>query len=221
MIRINLLVNRRVTPAPSPEEEAVPSIGGPGPAAPTMGVGFDELEARPEEYYPVRRRGLNAFVVSLIVVAALVGGMVVWSFVAGGAVDDAQETRTRLKAEIAGASEAAPDLEAWEQRRTDTSARVMTLQRLAEPGGAADRYISLLNAVNAAVPEREVWLTEVRERAGSLDIRGNTYSDHSVAYILEELIESRYLSNVKPLGAKSVDLGGMKVLQFEFSAKLD
>jgi len=42
-----------------------------------------------------------------------------------------------------------------------------------------------------------------------------------VAYILEELMKSRYLSSVKPLGAKGVNLGGMKVLQFEFSARLD
>ena len=75
--------------------------------------------------------------------------------------------------------------------------------------------------MNAAVPKREVWLTEVRERGGSVDIRGNTYSDHSIAAVLDELLKSSHLSDVKPLGAKSVDLGGAKVLQFEFSAKLD
>jgi Tfp pilus assembly protein PilN len=221
LIRINLLVNRRVAPAVAPGEEAASAAVVPGPVTPTMGVGFDELETRPEEYYPVRRTGLNAFVVSLIVAAVLIVGTVVWSFIAGGVVDDALEARGRLEAEIAEARGAAPGLEALEQRRADTSSRVMALERLAEPGGAAERYVGLLNAVNAAVPKREVWLTEVRERGGSVDIRGNTYSDHSVAQVLEDLLKSRYLSGVKPLGAKSVDLAGMKVLQFEFSAKLD
>jgi Tfp pilus assembly protein PilN len=219
MIRINLLVNRRVTPSPAAGTEA--PTAAPEAPAPTMGVGFDELQTRREEYYPVRRTGLNAFSVSLVVAGVLVVGMVVWSFLAGGVLTDEREARGRLEAQIADARAAAPDLEALEQRRAETSANVMALERLAEPGGAVERYVGLLNAVNAAVPKREVWLTEVRERGGSVDIRGNTYSDHSVAAVLEELIQSPHLSGVKPLGAKSVDLGGAKVLQFEFSARLD
>jgi Tfp pilus assembly protein PilN len=220
MIRINLLVNRRVVPAPTAGAETAPTAA-PEPLAPSMGVGFDELETRREEYYPVRRTGLNAFLVSLIVAGVLIAGMVVWSFLAGGVADDAREAHSRLETEIADAKGAAPDLEALEARRAETSANVMALQHLAEPGGAVERYIGLLNAVNAAVPKREVWLTEVRERGGSVDIRGNTYSDHSIATVLDELLKSPHLSGVKPLGAKSVDLGGAKVLQFEFSAKLD
>jgi Tfp pilus assembly protein PilN len=219
MIRINLLVNRRVIPAPTAGAEA--PTAAPEPPAPSMGVGFDELDTRHEEYYPVRRTGLNAFFISLIVAGVLIVGMVVWSFLAGGVLADEQEARGRLEAQIADARGATPDLEALEQRAAETSANVMTLKRLAEPGGAVERYIGLLNAVNAAVPKREVWLTEVRERGGSVDIRGNTYSDHSVATVLEELLNSPHLSGVKPLGAKSVDLGGAKVLQFEFSARLD
>ncbi len=219
MIRINLLVNRRVIPAPAAGAEA--PTAAPEPLAPSMGVGFDELDTRREEYYPVRRTGLNAFFISLIVAGVLIVGMVVWSFLAGGALADERDARGRLEAQIADARGAAPDLEALEQRAAETSANVMTLTHLAEPGGAVERYIGLLNAVNAAVPKREVWLTEVRERGGSVDIRGNTYSDHSVATVLEELLNSPHLSGVKPLGAKSVDLGGAKVLQFEFSARLD
>jgi Tfp pilus assembly protein PilN len=219
MIRINLLVNRRVIPAPAAGTEAPTSA--PESPAPSMGVGFDELDTRREEYYPVRRTGLNAFFISLIVAGVLIVGMVVWSFLAGGALADERDARGRLEAQIADAKGAAPDLAALEQRAAETSANVMTLTHLAEPGGAVERYIGLLNSVNAAVPKREVWLTEVRERGGSVDIRGNTYSDHSVATILEELLGSPHLSGVKPLGAKSVDLGGMKVLQFEFSARLD
>ncbi len=219
MIRINLLVNRRVIPAPTAGAEAPTSA--PESPAPSMGVGFDELDTRREEYYPVRRTGLNAFFISLIVAGVLIVGMVVWSFLAGGALADEREARGRLEAQIADARGAAPDLAALEQRAAETSANVMTLEHLAEPGGAVERYIGLLNSVNAAVPKREVWLTEVRERGGSVDIRGNTYSDHSVATILEELLGSPHLSGVKPLGAKSVDLGGAKVLQFEFSARLD
>jgi Tfp pilus assembly protein PilN len=219
MIRINLLVNRRVIPAPAAGAEAPTSA--PESPAPSMGVGFDELDTRREEYYPVRRTGLNAFFISLIVAGVLIVGTVVWSFLAGGVLADERDARGRLEAQIADAKGAAPDLAALEQRAAETSANVMTLTHLAEPGGAVERYIGLLNSVNAAVPKREVWLTEVRERGGSVDIRGNTYSDHSVATILEELLGSPHLSGVKPLGAKSVDLGGMKVLQFEFSARLD
>ncbi|MCX7021621.1 MAG: PilN domain-containing protein [bacterium] len=219
MIRINLLVNRRVIPAPAAGAQAPTAAN--EPLAPTMGVGFDELDTRREEYYPVRRTGLNAFRVSLVVAGVLIVGMVVWSFLAGGGLTEERDAHGRLEGEITDAKGAAPDLESLEARRAETSANVMALQRLAEPGGAVERYIGLLNAVNAAVPKREVWLTEVRERGGSVDIRGNTYSDHSMATILDELLKSPNLSGVKPLGAKSVDLGGMKVLQFEFSARLD
>lgn len=217
MIRINLLRDRRVRQAPA--EEPAGRSTPPVEAAPAMGVGFDA--GAPEEYYPSLRRGLNAFKLALLVSGALIAGMIIWSFLAGSVADEAQAELDAVQAQAAQLKESTADLAALQQQHADLAARVEALTVLTRPDGPDDRYLALLSDINNSVPERDAWLLELRERKGSVSLKGDTYSDQAVAEILDRMLKSARLSAVKPLGAKSADLAGSKVLQFEFSARLD
>ncbi len=226
MIRVNLLKNRHIEP---PTEETSSFEGFAEPASETepagtttsMGaslVGFDDTT---EDFYSRKVGGINSFRLAMLIGGAMIVGMVVWAFLAGGVVDDARAERTRLEAELTLAAESRPDIEALIGQHGTLAARVDSLTVLASPGGATERYINLMSEINLSLPQRDVWLTELRERDSSVAIKGNSFNHFALADILDELLESEYLSKVKQGGAKSAEIGGSKLLQFEFSAHLD
>ncbi len=227
MIRVNLLKNRRIEP---PTEEASsfegfdePVVATEPPAGTTssMGASLSGFDDASESYYSQKIGGINSFRLALLIGGAMIVGMVVWAFLAGGVVDAARAERTRLENELVVAAESRPDIESLIVQHGELAARVDSLTILANPGGATERYINLMSEINLSLPQRDLWLTELRERDGSVAIKGNSFNHFALADILDDLLESEYLSKVKQGGAKSAEIGGSKLLQFEFSAHLD
>jgi Tfp pilus assembly protein PilN len=222
VIRINLLQDRRVKLAESQPEATPPAedFGLTEPETPSMGVGFEDYEGTDEVYFTSTKR-FNAFTTALIVGGAVVVGLAVWTFIAGNAVDEAREERQALELALEQARADSAELEALEQEHDRLARRVEALKTMARPGGTGERYISLLQAVNEATPQRDVWLSELREREGSVQLKGNTYNHFALADILEGLIDDPQLAAVKQGGAQSIDLEGSRVLQFDFTARLE
>lgn len=220
MIRINLLRDRRA-PTGSVEPTAEESSFAPvGETQPSMGVGFDDY-ARDDDVYITTGRRLNPFHLSLIIAGVVLVGLVIWSVIAGGTVDTARAERDRLESAVAQARADATDLEHLLAQHETLGRRLEALRTMSRPGGSAERYLRLLQAVNLATPQRDIWLSELRERNGSVQLKGNTFNHFALADILQGLIEDPALSEVHQGGAQSVDLDGSRVLQFDFSARLD
>ncbi len=221
MIRINLLRDRRVKPAGGPEEAPTEPFPAPEPdAGPSMGVGFDDYARADEVYFPTTKR-FNSFHLALIISGVVLAGLIVWSFIAADAVDEARTERDGLEAALTEARSGSAELDALIAQHDALGRRIEALKLMSSPGGSAERYLDLLQAVNEAVPQRDIWLSELREREGSVQLKGNTYNHFALADILEGLIDDPALSAVRQGGAQSIDVEGSRVLQFDFSAKLD
>jgi type IV pilus assembly protein PilN len=77
----------------------------------------------------------------------------------------------------------------------------------------------LLDEVSAHLPEG-VWLTDLIETAGSVDVKGYAFSNSELVSYVQSLKNSKYLTGVALVESRQKKLGDFSVYQFKLQVKV-
>lgn len=106
------------------------------------------------------------------------------------------------------------ELEAKRAELRDKLAVIATLKR------NKTGPVRMMDDLNKALPER-AWLTEVKEREGSLSISGYALDNQTIVTFMKGLEGSDYFNSVDLMESKKAPWKGVQISQFSIDAKVN
>ena len=79
--------------------------------------------------------------------------------------------------------------------------------------------VKVMDALNLALPER-AWITEVRERGGTMNISGLALDGETVSQFMRALEEKEYFPKIEDIATEQTLKDGVKIQKFELKAQL-
>ena len=154
------------------------------------------------------RRQLILFVVSIVAVLAVLGGLY---FLTLGAISTLNEKVASLADEEKKLAKQVAELADLKKQE---EALTKKLQIIAELEAARRGPVRVLDEISLRIPAQRAWLTELTQSGSSLSIRGMAIDNETIALLMAKFEESDYLSGVRLVKSEERVVNEIKLKDF-------
>lgn len=109
------------------------------------------------------------------------------------------------------------EVEIFKKDKTSLEKKLSIITRLEENRHAEVRY---LDALNLAVPSRDVWLDRLTQKEAELQLEGVARNNMILSRFMKNLENMSFLETVDLISSKQKDFSGMKLYSFVLSCKI-
>jgi type IV pilus assembly protein PilN len=154
------------------------------------------------------RRQLILFVVSIMAVLAVMGGLY---FITLGSISTLEEKVATLDAEEKKLAKQVAELN---QLKKEEEALTKKLQVIAELEAARRGPVRILDEISLRIPAQRAWLTELTQTGTNLSMRGLAIDNETIALLMAKFEESDYLANVRLVKSEERVVNEIKLKDF-------
>lgn len=150
----------------------------------------------------------------LLVVTALVLGFLGFHY--SGKVTAMKKERAAKEKQLASLKEKLKEVEDFEKQNKLFQKRKEIIENLKKKQHAP---LLLLDEVSARLPEG-IWIVELTDKGGLVEISGNAFSNTELVTYVQNLKQSKHLTDVKLLESRQQKIGDALVYKFKLTLRV-